>query len=72
MGEVNDAFTSTDPAAAMLVVREFGVSYIYVGGLEKAYYPPEGLAKFDAMVGQELELVYDSQGVKIYHVQGAA
>ena len=72
VGEVNDAFTSTDPAAAMLVVREFGVSYIYVGGLEKAYYPPEGLAKFDAMVGQELELVYDSQGVKIYHVQGAA
>ncbi|MHB1415370.1 MAG: DUF2298 domain-containing protein, partial [Chloroflexota bacterium] len=68
VAEVNDAYSSPDPQKALAVLREYGVSYVYVGALETAYYPPAGLAKFDAMVGHELDLVYNAQGVKIYRV----
>jgi hypothetical protein len=37
-----------------------------VGGLERAYYPAIGLAKFGTM--PELGLVYDADDVQIYEV----
>lgn len=72
VNEVNDAYSSTNPTTALAVIHEYGVSYVYVGELERAYYPAAGLAKFDALVGSTLDLVYDARGVKIYHVRGAA
>ena len=44
-----------------------GVRYVVVGGLERAYYPAFGLAKFGTM--PELRLAYDADGVQIYEVQ---
>ena len=37
-----------------------------VGGLEHAYYPPEGLAKIPKLPG--LAAAYDRDGVRIYEV----
>ena len=39
----------------------------HVGGLERAYYNPAGLAKFETM--PQLRLAYDADGVRIYEVQ---
>src|SRR5581483_149345 len=36
------------------ILERYQVEYIYVGGLERAYYPPAGLAKFEAAVGAGL------------------
>ena len=42
-----------------------------MGGTERASYPPEGLAKFDALVSQGyLAEVYQEGAVKIYEVVG--
>jgi hypothetical protein len=38
-----------------------------VGGLERKYYPPAGLAKFGSM--PQLQLAYDADGVQIYEVR---
>ena len=63
-------YADPSPARALDLLRQYGVQYIYVGALERAYYPPSGLDKFDRMVGSDLELVYDRDGVKIYHLLG--
>ena len=45
------------------------VECIVSGELERAYYPPEGLAKFQLMVSKKsAELVFENQGMKIYQV----
>ena len=46
------------------------MTYVYVGDLERAFYPEDGLRKFDLMVGSDLDVVYDQDGVKIYRVRG--
>ncbi len=33
-------------------------------------YRPEGLAKFDQMMGRELALAYENQKVRVYRVAG--
>ncbi|MHB1131710.1 MAG: hypothetical protein ACYC4L_04910 [Chloroflexota bacterium] len=72
VAEIKDAYSSTDPNKALAVLRKYDVRYVIVGELERAYYPAAGLAKFDTLVGSQLDLVYDYQGVKIYQVRGAA
>jgi uncharacterized membrane protein len=62
------------------LLRQYHVSLVYVGALEREAYggakagTPGGLgpAKFDAMVGTSLDLLYDQDGVKIYRVRGGA
>ena len=44
------------------------MKYVIVGQLEQLYYPQEGLGKFQAMAGSELDLVYQNDKVKIYEV----
>ena len=41
--------------------------WVYVGGLERGYYPAAGLDKLRTM--PELRLAYDADGVQIYEVQ---
>ena len=59
-----------NPDAARLAQlgKVYGVKYIVLGGLERAYYPAAGLAKFDRMVGQGLEVAYQDGSVTIYRV----
>jgi YYY domain-containing protein len=66
--DVQRAYESTDPQVAWSIVHKYGVQLIVVGGLERAYYPAPGLAKFDQMVGQGLEVAYQDGSVTIYRV----
>jgi uncharacterized membrane protein len=60
-------FATTDLARTRELMSELRVGYIYVGPLERILFRPEGLAKFDALVGQgDLDLVYRNQQVTIY------
>jgi len=64
--DVQRAYASPDPADALAVIRRYGVRWVYVGGLERAYYPGPGLDKLRAM--PELRLAYDRDGVQIFEV----
>ena len=68
--QVRRLFTTSNQQEALNILKEHNVSYIYVGQLESNYYPAAGLDKFDQMSQNALELVYDSNGVKIYRVRG--
>jgi len=67
-GNILDDVTGAD-AWAERFLREYDVKYIVVGTLERAYYPPEGLAKLDRMVAaRQVAVVYQNPGVTIYEV----
>lgn len=67
--DVEAIYSDISPRRAVDLLRKYDVRYIYVGQLEHLYYPEAGLAKFDDMVGDTLELVYQNQEVKIYKVK---
>jgi uncharacterized membrane protein len=66
MADVERAYRSPSPEDALAVIRKYDVRWVYVGGLERAYYPAAGLEKFSAM--PELRPAYDRDGVQIYEV----
>jgi YYY domain-containing protein len=66
IGDVERAYSSTNPQDALNVLRKYQVRYVVVGGLERKYYPAAGLAKFRNM--PDLQLVYDADDVQIYEV----
>jgi YYY domain-containing protein len=71
VSQVQELYTTTDLARARQLLDHYNVEYIIVGELERAYYPPEGLAKFDELVAQGyLEGVYRGGTVTIYRVVG--
>ncbi|NTW04019.1 MAG: hypothetical protein HGA19_22550, partial [Oscillochloris sp.] len=63
-------YTTTSVDDALRFLAKYQVDYIYVGGVEHAVYPDEGLAKFAVMEGSYLSQVYDAQHVQIYKVHG--
>jgi uncharacterized membrane protein len=66
---VNAFYSVTDLESAEAMMRWYGIRYIVVGGLEKAYYPEEGLAKFDTMVDMGLlHIVYEGGEATLYEV----
>ncbi|MBI4328491.1 MAG: hypothetical protein HY685_01330, partial [Chloroflexi bacterium] len=71
-GDVQALYDSTSIERARELLSQYSVEYIYVGPVERAYYSPEGLAKFQRMVGSDLALVYAEPGeepqVTIYQV----
>ena len=69
--DVDRCYNSLDVEEALRIIARYDVALIYVGEVERAYYDAAGLAKFDAMVGSSLELVYDQWPVRIYQVMGA-
>jgi YYY domain-containing protein len=65
---VRTLFNTTDVAQAAALLEQLGVDFVYVGQLERYYYDPNGLAKFDQPDGP-WALVYQNQGVNIYQVR---
>jgi uncharacterized membrane protein len=62
-------YNTTDLDLTHQLLRFYNVEYIIVGGLERAYYKPEGLLKFSAMAKtRDLELVYENGSDRIYRV----
>ena len=68
LSQVRTLYTTTDAARAVDILRVYHVQYVYVGQLERLYYPAEGLAKFDGMTDAGVKLVYQNPQVKIYQV----
>ena len=62
------AYQTTDVAELMTILSRYDVELVYVGALERAYYPPEGIAKFDRLVGERLTLIYENPETKVYRV----
>lgn len=65
--DVDRAYASPTPGDLLSVLRKYDVRWVYVGGLERGYYPSPGLDKMRSM--PELRLAYDADGVQIYEVQ---
>jgi YYY domain-containing protein len=63
--EVNRIYSTTDAAEAMFLLRKYGVEYVYVGQLERLYYPGPGLDKFE----RELDKVFQGRQAAIYRVR---
>jgi uncharacterized membrane protein len=79
--DADTIYTTTDPTLAMELIREYHISYIYVGQIEREGfpndgdwpnpYPRSGLLKFELMTTMgQLERVYTNRwGVTIYRVR---
>ncbi|MCX7706894.1 MAG: DUF2298 domain-containing protein [Anaerolineae bacterium] len=68
---VEEIYNTLDLPRAQHLLDTYNVSYIIIGELERAYYQPAGLAKFETLVAQGyLEPVYQKGSVTIYEVVG--
>lgn len=76
--DVRAIYNSTDPAQKLDLLRRYRVRYIVVGDVERLWNTPDdptpyasddGLATFDVMLGDSLDLVFDQEGTKIYEVR---
>ena len=71
VNHVQEIYNTPEPLRAHSLIDLYGVRYIIVGGLERATYSPEGLAKFDVLAQQGLlKPVYQGGVVTIYEVVG--
>ncbi|MFH1559860.1 MAG: DUF2298 domain-containing protein [Chloroflexota bacterium] len=68
IGDVRRIYSTTSTEETLELLDKYRVEYIYVGELERHYYPQMGLDKFDRMLGTDLELVYVNPAVQIYRV----
>jgi YYY domain-containing protein len=70
VAEVEEFYATAIPEQATEFIRQYDVEYVVVGDLEKAYYAPDSLAKFETLVARgELTIVYQSDGgTRIYEV----
>ena len=69
--DLRELFNTQDTARATELLKRYHVGYIYVGELERAYYDPLGLLKFEQMVGTTLDVAYHRPPVTIYRVRGS-
>ena len=66
---VNEFYNTTDRERAMQIANHYRVSYIIVGGVEKAIYDPIGLEKFELMAqANVLSKVYSVGDTTIYQI----
>ncbi len=67
ISDIKTIYETSDPSEALELLKQYGVSLIYVGPLERAVYIPEGFGKWDAMAQTgALRKIYDNDGVQIY------
>jgi YYY domain-containing protein len=67
--DVTMMYNEPFPALVEPLLEEYNVRYIVVGPLERAYYDPKGLAKFETMVADgTLQVVFRNDQVTIYEV----
>ncbi|MGC8779669.1 MAG: DUF2298 domain-containing protein [Anaerolineae bacterium] len=69
VADVREIYDTLDLARAQKLLNYYGASYIIVGELERAYYNPAGLAKFETLAQQGyLKPVYTGGVVTIYRI----
>ena len=69
--DLRELYETPSIERAVELLARYQVGLIYVGEVEQAYYSEQGLLKFDAMVGEHLDVVYARGPVTIYRVLGA-
>ncbi|MGQ9683910.1 MAG: DUF2298 domain-containing protein [Anaerolineae bacterium] len=69
VADVQRMYDSLDETELRQLLASYHVHYVYVGELERAYYSPEGLAKFDRLAGTLFDVVYRKGPVAIYRVR---
>jgi uncharacterized membrane protein len=67
IADVRTIYSTPDPNAALQLLHQYNVNYIYVGQLERLYYDPAGLQKF-TQPNPAWTLVYQNPQVQIYQV----
>ena len=65
--DIQKAYSTRDPREAQRILAKYGVDYVVVGQLERAYFPA-GIEKWDQQKGVLWEQVYENPGVKIYRL----
>ncbi len=66
--DVDRIYSTPAAAEALDLMRKYDVEYVYLGQLERLYYPAQGLAKFDEAMASALDEVYRTDQVRIYRV----
>ena len=67
--DVRTIYNDPSPDVALELLQRYDVKYVYVGGLERAYYDPLGLRKFEIMLASgSIKQVYNADDVTIYEV----
>lgn len=67
--DVDRIYSTDSTSEAVALMRKYGVEYIYMGQVERIYYPEEGIKKFDTMIGGFVDEVYADNSVRIYRVR---
>ena len=64
---VKEIYETADLQRAQFLLNEYNVEYVVVGELERIYYSPEGVGKFEELsAAGSVERVYRNEGVSIY------
>jgi YYY domain-containing protein len=66
---IREIYSSPNAERAVDLLRGYHVGYVYVGWLERATYPSEGLRKFDTAKGS-FEIAYQNPEATVYRVIG--
>ena len=69
ISDVERIYSTHDSEAALELMRKYGVEYVYLGHLERIYFPG-GMDKFEDGLGGALEKVFDNGDTAIYWVRG--
>jgi YYY domain-containing protein len=71
INDVERLYSDPDPEVGLRILRKYDVEYVYLGELERSYYPGSGLDKFEELRERGvLAVSYESERVKIYKVLG--
>ena len=65
---VRTIYSTQDSAQTLALMRTYNVEYVYLGHLERIYFP-EGMAKFEDGLGGALAKVFDNGETAVYRVR---
>ena len=69
--DVETIYSTHDAEEALSLMREYGVEYVYLGHLERIYFPG-GIGKFEDGLNGALVKVFDNGDTTIYRVKSGA
>lgn len=67
--DVKQLYETTDTEKFLSIIAKYDVQYVYLGELERLYYPGDGLSKFKDLEQTALEKVYENPEVTVYKVR---
>ena len=64
-------YSTANVSEAVDLLTQYGVKYVYVGQVERLYYPDRGISKFeDELMMPHLTPVFHTDDVTIYEFTG--